>query len=183
MKAQGRTCTKDVVTEMGYYKYLEKNFSTKASEAEQRSRLIRWRQEPAVTRIIGPTNPARARALGYKSKVGFVMLRARIGKGGRHREKFTRGRKPSNYGKLGFYPGAGHQVIVEQRANRVYPNLEVLNSYFIGEDGSYKWFEIILIDPSHPAIIKDKDVKAKFQKRRAYRGLTGAGKKARGLKA
>lgn len=166
---------------MGYYKYLKKNFRTTDSEAAQKERLIQWRQEPAVIRVLRPTNPARARSLGYKSKLGFVLVRGRIGKGGRKRPQIKRGRKPRNFGKLGYYPAAGHQVMIERRANRFYPNLEVLNSYKVGEDGKHKWFEIILIDPSHPAVKKDKDVRA-VQKRRAFRGMTGAGKKSRGLK-
>jgi len=170
-----------VVIELGYYKYLKKNFRTKESEAAQKQRLMQWRQEPAVIRVLKPTNPARARALGYKSKLGFVLVRGRIGKGGRQRPKIKRGRKPRNFGKLGYYPAAGHQVMIEQRVNRFYPNLEVLNSYKIGEDGKNKWFEVILIDTAHPAVKKDKDVRAK-QKRRAYRGLTSAGKKSRGLR-
>lgn len=167
---------------MGYYKYLKENFRTKASAAAQKERLIEWRSQPAVVRIMNPTIPTRARALGYKSKLGFVIVRGRVGKGGRHRPKIKRGRKPRNFGKQGYFPSNGHQVMIERRANRVYPNLEVLNSYKVGEDGKNKWFEIIMIDPAHPAIKKDKDVRAKNQKRRAFRGLTSAGQKSRGLR-
>ena len=48
--------------------------------------------------------------------------------------------------------------MAEERANKRFPNLEVLNSYNVGKDGIYYWFEIILVDPMHPAIIKDVDL-------------------------
>ena len=74
---------------------------------------------------------------------------------------------------------------VMKRATRKYPNLEVLNSYMLAEDGQHKWFEVILLDKSHPAIKKDKDVKWIAQpqhRKRALRGMTSAGKKSRGMK-
>lgn len=166
---------------MGYYKYLKSNFKTEASGKEQKKRIMEWRRQPALLRIENPTNPARARSLGYKSKPGFVVVRARIKKGGRRRPRNRAGRKPRNSGKYGFYPSSSRQAILERRVNRHYPNLEVLNSYQVGDDGKNKWFEIILVDTSHPAIKKDKDVRILDQRRRAFRGLTSAGKKSRGL--
>ena len=77
------------------------------------------------------------------------------------------------------------QAIVEQRVNRKYPNLEVLNSYWVASDGRYSWYEIIMVDPNNPNIKKDKDLKwitEPQHTRRAFRGLTSSGKKARGLK-
>jgi len=43
-----------------------------------RERLIKWRREPRFQRIEKPTRLDRARALGYKAKQGFVIVRARI---------------------------------------------------------------------------------------------------------
>lgn len=34
-------------------------------------------------------------------------------------------------------------------------NLRVLNSYWINQDSTYKYFEIILVDPQHKAIRRD----------------------------
>jgi Ribosomal L15 len=31
-------------------------------------------------------------------------------------------------------------------------NLRVLNSYWINQDGVYKYYEVILVDPSHKAV-------------------------------
>ena len=52
-------------------------------------------------------------------------------------------------------------------------NLEVLNSYFVGADGQYKFFEIILVD----AAKYDGDL----GKGRAFRGLTSSARRGRGL--
>jgi large subunit ribosomal protein L15e len=63
--------------------------------------------------------------------------------------------------------------------------LEVLNSYWAGEDGRFKWFEVIMVDKNHPSVISDKDVNWICQKQhtgRVFRGLTSAGKKVRGLR-
>ncbi len=167
--------------DMGYYKYLKKSFGTEESGKEQKKRLMEWRRQPAVIRIERPTNTGRARSLGYKSKTGFVLARGRVKKGGRRRPKPSGGRKPRRSGKYGFFAGMNKRAIAERKVSRKYPNLEVLNSYEVGDDGKRKWFEVILVDPSHPAIKKDKDVKILRQKRRTFRGLTSAGKKSRGL--
>jgi large subunit ribosomal protein L15e len=83
-----------------------------------------------------------------------------------------------------FKPGKSLRLIAEERAARKFPNTEVLNSYWVGEDGRHKWFEIILVDVSHPVIKADKDIgwiTQKQHKRRAFRSLTSAGKNVRGL--
>ena len=49
-----------------------------------------------------------------------------------------------------------YQWICEQRAARKFPNLEVLNSYYLAKDGKHIWYEIILVDPQHPVIKADK---------------------------
>jgi len=82
-------------------------------------------------------------------------------------------------------PGKSLQRIAEERASRRHPNMEVLNSYWVGEDGKHKWFEIILVDPSHPVIASDPNlnwITKKTHTGRAERGLTSVGKKGRGLK-
>ena len=74
--------------------------------------------------------------------------------------------------------------MAEERAARRYPNLEVLNSYPLGSDGTREYFEVIMLDPNHPAILSDPDfgwVAKSSQRGRVYRGLTLAGRRARGL--
>jgi large subunit ribosomal protein L15e len=81
-------------------------------------------------------------------------------------------------------PKKSIQLIAEERAARRYPNLEVLNSYPLGDDGQHLYFEVIMLDPSHPAIRSDPDFKwiaNAAHRGRVYRGLTSAGRRSRGL--
>ncbi len=41
-------------------------------------RMIQWRSEPVFNRIERPTRLDRARALGYRAKPGFVIVRTRV---------------------------------------------------------------------------------------------------------
>ncbi len=146
-------------------------------------RLQKWRREPAVVRIDRPTRLDRARALGYKAKKGIIVVRVRVRRGGRRATRPNKRRKTKRQIVNRLTPKKSLQWIAEERANRKYPNMEVLNSYWVGEDGRYKWFEVILVDRSHPAIINDKDLAWITRRRgRVYRGLTSAGRKSRGLR-
>ncbi len=148
-------------------------------------RLIEWRKAPAIVRVEKPTRLDRARKLGYKAKQGCVIIRVRVRRAGLRRPRPTSGRKPRRMGSVRYKHGQSLKLIGEGRAARRYPNLEVLNSYWVGEDGRYKWFEIIMVDPDHPAIRSDKDLNwicEKTQSGRVFRGLTSSGKKVRGLR-
>ena len=97
-------------------------------------------------------------------------------------------RKPSKAGISKITMAKNTQRIAEERVARHFPNLEVLNSYWVGQDGKHKYFEVIMIDTHHPAIIKDKQLGVfcsangnKAHKGRVYRGKTSAGKRGRGL--
>jgi len=150
-----------------------------------KGRLMKWRRHETVERIDRPTKLDRARALGYKAKPGFVLARVATKKGGRRRARYHRGRKPTKAGMVHFTSKQSLQAIAEQKAQRKFPNLEVLNSYLAAEDGTTKFFEVILVDPRNPHIINDSKIKWIYQpqqRRRAMRGLTGAEKKARGLR-
>lgn len=123
-----------------------------------KSRAILWRRQPTIVRVDKPTRLDRARSLGYKAKKGFVVVRARVRRGGRRKIRPVLGRRQKRMGVKKFTPAKSKRLIAEERAARKYPNLEVLNSYWVWEDGQYKWFEIVMVDPSHPAIMSDKDV-------------------------
>merc|ERR1712129_668773 len=59
------------------------------------------------------------------------------------------------------------------------------NSYWVTEDGSSKWYEVILADPRHKSIQSDPQINwivRSKHKRREARGLTSVGKKHRGLR-
>ena len=146
--------------------------------------MIKWRREPVTLRIDGPTRLDRAHTLGFKAKQGFVMARTRIGKGTSKREKPAGGRKPLKAGMTSITPVQNLQHIAEARTAACFPNLEVLNSYYIAEDGRDIWYEIIMVDPNHPCIKADKKLNwicEPANRRRVYRGLTSAGKSHRML--
>jgi len=142
--------------------------------------VMKWRREPTMKRIEKPTRIDRARQLGYRAKQGFVVVRISIRKGGRRRPTIRKGRKPTKRGLLRYTPSQSLQSIAEKRVGRAFQNLEVLNSYYVGEDGKYKYFEVILVDPHHPVIKSDKKINwICRQRRRVFRGLTSAAKKSR----
>jgi large subunit ribosomal protein L15e len=148
-------------------------------------RLIEWRQQPVITRIERPTRIDKARKLGYKAKQGFVMVRVRVRRGGMRKVRPKAGRRPKRMGVKKFKPGKSIRLIGEERTQRKFPNLEVLNSYWVGEDGRSKWFEVLLVDPNHPVIKADSDINWICEKqhyKRVFRSLTSAGKKVRGLR-
>ena len=146
-------------------------------------RLLEWKSQNATVRIDRPTRIDRARSLGYKAKQGYVIIRQRVERGGRQREKTRKGRKNKKYGRRKDL-NMRYQSVAEQRAVKNYPNCEVLNSYYVGEDGRNYWYEVILVDKSHPQILADPRINWIFgnkHKGRIFRGLTSAGKKSRGL--
>ncbi len=172
-------------------RYMEKLVWRKRKEDPEliklwRERLISWRREPAVVRVERPTRPDRARSLGYRAKQGFIVVRVRVRKGGRRKPRPRSGRKPAGLGVLKLTPKKSIRWIAEERAARKFPNLEVLNSYYVAEDGKYYWYEVIMVDPHHPVISSDPRINwilNPANKRRVFRGLTSAGKKARGLRS
>lgn len=167
------------VKQMGAYKYIKENLEKAYKERSPlyKQRVVAWRKGSAAERVLQPSNLPRARNLGYKAKNGFVIVRMRMEKGRRKRQRTWGGRKP-RHRYLFVQPQLSHQALAEQRAARMYRNLEVLNSYWVGEDGNYKFFEIIMADP-----LLIKDVPALRNRGRAFRGLTSQMKKARSLRA
>jgi large subunit ribosomal protein L15e len=112
-------------------------------------------------------------------------VRVRVRKGGQRKPRPDSGRRPKRMGVYGYATWKSLRLIAEERAARKFPNLEVLNSYYVGEDGRYKWFEVIMVDPNHPVVQSDPDVNwicKPANRGRAFRALTSAGKKMRGLR-
>lgn len=151
----------------------------------RRERMAGWRREGVFQRIQRPTRIDAARRVGYKAKQGIVMVRTRVRRGGLRKSKIHMKRKPSNAGIKKITMAKSIQRIAEERVSRRYPNLEVLNSYWVGEDGKNKFYEVIMVDPHHPAIKADKQLgwisSGSSHSGRAFRGKTSAGKKGRGL--
>jgi len=147
-------------------------------------RLVDWRKQGTFVRVDKPLRLDRARALGYKAKPGFVVVRARVRKGGLRKHRIRKGRRPKRKGILKITMRKNIQRIAEERTAKRYPNLEVLASVWVGEDGRHKWFEVIMVDVNHPVIRSDPKLNwicSSKQTSRANRGLTPAGKKGRGL--
>jgi len=162
---------------MGLYTRIQETFIQEYKERDEtyRARLQLWRKEPVIALTDKPTNIAKARSLGYKAKEGYFIVRIRTKKGRRRRPHPMGGRKPGQNYKF-KQPGLSYQVIAEQKASRRFPQWEALNSYWVGEDGINKFFEIIMVDPTMSGVI------ALNRRGRAFRGLTSAGKKTRGLR-
>ncbi len=168
---------------MGLYKYLRELWKKPKKNVEKyKEYLISWRREPSILRLEHPTRLDRARSLGYKAKQGVIVVRVRVLRGGRSKSKPSGGRRPKR-ASLRLDLNKNYKQIAEERASRKYPNMEVLNSYYLAEDGKHYWYEVILVDREHPSVKNDKQLsQIAKQKGRAFRGLTSAGRKSRGLR-
>jgi len=171
---------------MGYLKYVRKAWKKPQESNPElwRARLLQWRREPVTVRLDRPTRIDRARSLGYKAKKGFVIVRQRVQRGGRMREKFKSGRRSKTRRRVKIV-GMNYQQVAEQRAVKKYTNCEVLNSYWVCQDGRYAWYEVILVERDAPELLKDRQlswVGKTEHKGRVFRGLTSAGRKSRGLR-
>ena len=169
------------------YKYMAETWAKPDASFEEimRLRLVQWRKQPTVTRIEHPTRLDRARKLGYKAKQGFVVVRTRVRRGGLRKIRPRSGRRPKRTGVAKFKPSKNIRLIAEERTAKKFPNLEVLNSYWVGQDGRSKWFEVILVDPDNPVIQSDKDINWITERQhtsRVFRSMTSAGKQVRGLR-
>ncbi|MCH8973324.1 MAG: 50S ribosomal protein L15e [Thaumarchaeota archaeon] len=126
---------------------------------EIRDRVVQWRKQNAVTRIDKPSRIQRARRLGYKAKQGIIVIRMRVGTGGMRRKRPRSGRRPKHLGVTRIKADVSMKEVAENRVLERYPNMKLLGSYFVYKDGMHYWFEIILADPSHPSIAKDKELR------------------------
>lgn len=174
---------------MGAYKYLEELQRKKQSDVSRflyRVRCWEYRQKNVVHRASQPSRPEKARKLGYKAKQGFVIFRIRVRRGGRKKPapKGATYGKPTNEGVTQLKNQRSLRGIAEERVGRKASNMRVLNSYWVNQDSTYKYFEIIAVDPSHKAIRRDPRynwIVNPVHKHRESRGLTQAGKKSRGI--
>ena len=175
---------------MGCYKYLQEIWRKKQSDVMRfvlRVRNWEFRQLPAVMRCSQSSRPEKARKLGYKSKQGVCIYRVRVKRGGR-KKRVSKGivyGKPRNCGIKKQKFARNHKSIAEERVGRKHGGLRVLNSYWVGQDAVYKWFEVIMVDPMHKAVRDDARLNwicNPHMKHRELRGLTSAGRKARGLR-
>ena len=171
-----------------FYSYISDAWSSPREGivgALRQDRLRSWRREMTVQRIDRPTRLDRARALGYKAKQGIYVARVKVRRGGLRKSRYIRNRRSRHMGMNMITMAKSIQRIAEERAGRRFRNMEVLNSYWVGEDGKHKWYEVILVDPSNPSIKNDKElawVTGGAHRRRAEHGKTSAGRKGRGMR-
>ena len=166
---------------MGIYKYIREAWNENKAGDLWRQRLIDWRKEDSTVREEQPIRLDRARSIGYRAKPGFIVVRQRVIRGGHQRPAIKGGRRPKHFHRH-LSLRKGYQMISEERAQTAYPNLVVLNSYFLAKDGKRYWYEVILVDPEHPVIKADEKINwICSQRSRAFRGLTSSGKKSRGI--
>ncbi|MFH1400302.1 MAG: 50S ribosomal protein L15e [Nanoarchaeota archaeon] len=169
---------------MGYLKYVRAAWKNPKKNLGDiwKERLMTMRREPVTVRIDRPTRIDRARSLGYKAKEGYIVIRQRVTRGGKQRPDIKGGRRSAHSGQR-LALRKNYQQLCEGRAAKKYPNCEVLNSYWVAEDGMRIWYEIIMVDRSHPAVKKDPRIAWISGKvDRPNRGLTSAGRKSRSLR-
>jgi large subunit ribosomal protein L15e len=135
----------------------------KENSDELKSKAIAWRTEPTIHRIERPSRLDRARRLGYKAKQGIVVVRTRVGRGGMRKQRPVAGRRPKHIGVVHIKQGISMRKVAERRVNEKFPNLEVLGSYYLHKDGMNIWYEVIMADPAHPSISKDREMRGKLK--------------------
>merc|ERR1712153_146441 len=74
----------------------------------------------------------------------------RIRRGGRKRavHKGIVYGKPVHLGIRKLKKARSHRSVAEEKVGRRCTNMRVLNSYWVGQDAAYKYFEVILVDPA-----------------------------------
>jgi large subunit ribosomal protein L15e len=148
-----------------------------------RARMIEWRKCGLITRVEKPLRLDRARSLGYKAKKGITVVRIKIKRGGHKRSRPNKARRTKRL-HIRKNLRMNYKEIAETRVARKHDNMEVLGSYQVGKDGMNYFFEVILVDRAAPEIKSDKQLGplVKAPRKRALRGITSAGRKARGLR-
>jgi len=91
---------------MGFYKYVGEVWKNPEKYIKDiyKERLIQWNKEEAIVRVERPTRIDRARQIGYKAKKGYVVVRVRIKKGGRNKQRFRGARRPKRMGVRKYTP-------------------------------------------------------------------------------
>ncbi|XP_045125448.1 uncharacterized protein LOC123512860 [Portunus trituberculatus] len=174
---------------MGAYKYMQEIYRKKQSNVMRfllRVRALQYRHLNKLHRAPRPTCPEKVWRLGYKVKQGFVMYRIRIHRGGRKRP-MPRGStygKPKTHGVNQLKPTHNLQSLAEERTGRRLGGLCFLNSYWVVQDSTYKYYEVILVGIWHNVVRKDTSLDwicKHTHKHREMRGKTSAGRKHCGL--
>jgi len=152
-----------------------------------RVRAWEYRQLPKVYKCTKPTRTDKAHRLGYKAKQGYSIYRVAVRRGGRKRPNYkgiVYG-KPKNQGITQLKFVRNLRSVAEERVGAKCANMRVLNSYWVNQDATFKYYEVILVDPQHTVIRNDPRINwitRPTMKHRECRGLTSAGRSSRGLR-
>lgn len=130
------------------YSYIRDNWIEMGPELREwlRRSSVGWRKEPSVRRLVRPTRIDRAHRLGYKAKPGMIVVRVRVRRGGARKTRPVSGRRQKALGVSKYTRSISLQKIAESRAGSKYPNLTILNSYYLYADGRSLWYEVLLHD-------------------------------------
>ena len=131
----------------------------KDNSPELRQRAILWRKENAVTRVERPSRLLRAKRLGYKAKQGIIVVRMRVGTGGMRKQRPRGGRRPKHLGVTRIKGDDSMKKVAQRRVLERYSNMKLLGAHYLYKNGMHYWYEVILADPSHPRIVKDKELR------------------------
>lgn len=131
----------------------------KSNSADIRDRIVVWRRQNAMIRIDKPSRIQRARRLGYKAKQGIIVVRMRVGTGGMRKQRPRGGRRPKHLGVTRIKADVSMRQVAENRVLERHPNMKLLGSYFVYKDGFHYWFEVIMADPQHPRVSKDRELR------------------------
>ena len=93
-----------------------------------RGRTIAFRKANTIVRIDRPSRLDRAKALGYKSKQGVVVVRIKVSRGGMRRQRPKAGRRPKHLGVTKMKANVSTKQTAQRRVKERYPNLILLNS-------------------------------------------------------
>ncbi|VVB70471.1 50S ribosomal protein L15e [uncultured archaeon] len=130
---------------MGARKYIRKSFmkAMKTRTLEYKNRIISYRKKDAkIVKLDKPTNPVRAKTLGFKQSKSYVVYRLTVRKGMRARPKPDQGRKPGKSRKF-KEPGFSWQDYAENTLLKKRNNLTIVGSYKVGEDGDTTFYEVL----------------------------------------
>lgn len=132
---------------MGYLKYIKALYEKPKENLGSlyKDRLIQFRKDKTITKLENPTRIDKARSLGYKAKKGFFVVRVKVNRGGKMRPRFMGGRKTKTSRRRKVLD-INYKRIAEEKAARLYNNCEVLGAYWIAQDGTHYWFEVVLGD-------------------------------------
>merc|ERR1711974_225307 len=108
-----------------------------------------------------------------QSKVLLFIAFVRRGSRKREAPKGITYGKPVNQGVTQLKFQRSLRSVAEERIGRRAGNLRVLSSYWVNQDATYKYFEVILVDHSHTTIRNDPKINwicAPTMKHRELRG-------------